>query len=158
MSDVSGDIDAVVAAHTALYAAFEAADVDAMKQVWDDGDDVVCVHPGWPMVRGRPRVLRSWSVIMANTSYIQFFLTDVQVQVSGDMAVVTCEENILTAVSDDGGFADNARVMSTNVFRRRPDGWRLSVHHASPVLAPPEPVPDEPSPGSGPHSDEGGDA
>ncbi len=143
MSEVAGDVDAVVAANAALYAAFESADVDAMKQVWDDTDDVVCVHPGWPLLRGRPQVLRSWSVIMANTAYIQFFLTDVHVEVTGDVAVVTCEENILTSVSDDHGFGENARVVSTNVFRRRPGGWRLRVHHGSPVLAPPEPVPDD---------------
>ncbi len=149
MSEVAGELDAVVAANTALYEAFEAADIDGMKRVWDDADDVVCIHPGWPMLRGRPRVLRSWSVIMANTAYIQFFLTDVQAEVSGEIAVVTCEENILTSVGEDGGFGENARVVATNVFRRRPDGWRLWVHHGSPVLAPPEPVPEEPSPGEG---------
>jgi ketosteroid isomerase-like protein len=141
------DDAAVLAANTALYNAFESADVDGMQEIWDDADDVVCVHPGWPMLRGRPQVLRSWSVIMANTAYIQFILTDVSVDVSGDLAVVTCEENILTSVSDDGGFGENARVVSTNVFRRRPDGWRLWVHHGSPVLSPPEPTPEEGAPG-----------
>jgi ketosteroid isomerase-like protein len=28
--------------------------------------------------------------------------------------------------------------VSTNVFRRRGDAWRLWVHHGSPVLAPEE--------------------
>jgi hypothetical protein len=27
------------------------------------------------------------------------------------------------------------RAVATNVFRRTPSGWRLLVHHASPVLA-----------------------
>ena len=26
------------------------------------------------------------------------------------------------------------RAVATNVFRRTPDGWRLWLHHASPVL------------------------
>ena len=132
------DVDAVTAANAELYAAFEAGDVDRMEAVWDEANDVRCVHPGWPMLSGRARVLRSWSVIMANTSYIQFFLTGVEASVDGDLAVVTCEENILTAVEDaDGGLGESAKVVSTNVFRRRPQGWRLWVHHASPVLAPP---------------------
>lgn len=155
MTDLDRDADAVLAANTALYNAFEAADIDRMERIWDDEDDVVCVHPGWPMLRGRPHVLRSWSVIMANTSYIQFFLTDVTVDVTGDVAVVTCEENILTSVSDDRGFGENARVVSTNIFRRRPGGWRLWVHHGSPVLAPPE-TDDEPSFDDGPSPDDGG--
>lgn len=91
------------------------------------------------MLRGRSRVLRSWSVIMANTNYIQFFLTGVEAVVDADVAVVTCEENILTAVADpDGGLSQSAKVVSTNVFRRRDDGWKLWLHHGSPVLAPSE--------------------
>lgn len=129
------DEEAVEAANAELYRAFEEADVDAMELLWDAGAgaaDVVCVHPGWPMLTGRAQVLRSWSAIMAGTSYIQFFLTDVRVRVAGDTAVVTCTENILTEVSESGGTG--AAVVATNVFRRRPDGWRIQVHHGSPVL------------------------
>ena len=137
MVAVTTDVDAVTAANAELYAAFEEGDVDRMEAVWDDAEDVRCVHPGWPLLRGRSRVLRSWSVIMANTSYIQFFLTAVETSVDGDVAVVTCEENILTAVADpDGTLSPSAKVVSTNIFRRRPDGWRLWVHHGSPVITP----------------------
>ena len=130
------DVAAVIDANAELYAAFEEGDVDRMEAIWDDGDDVRCVHPGWPLLRGRSRVLRSWSVIMANTTYIQFFLTGVEAIVEGDIAVVTCEENILTEVADaDGTLSDGAKVIATNVFRRRPSGWRVVVHHGSPVLA-----------------------
>lgn len=134
--------DEVVAMNAELYAAFEAGDLDRMQSVWDEADDIVCVHPGWPMLRGRSRVMRSWAVIMANTAYIQFFLTDVATEVDGDLAVVTCEENILTDVSDDE-LGENGRVVATNVFRRRPDGWRLWLHHGSPVLAVEGPTPEE---------------
>ena len=133
---MSADVDAVTAVNEALYEAFENADVDRMAAVWDDldPDAVVCVHPGWPMLRGRPQVLRSWSAVMAGTEYVQFFLTDVQVSVEGDTAVVTCTENILTSVEEMGLRRGNAAVVATNVFRRRGDGWRLQVHHGSPVM------------------------
>ena len=122
----------VEAANAAMYAAFETGDVDLMEAVWDveEPEAVVCVHPGWPMLRGRAAVLRSWSAVMANTEYIQFFLTDVQVAVNGATAVVTCTENVLTSAD----VGDNASVVATNVFVRRGDGWRLQVHHGSPVL------------------------
>jgi len=136
---VTADLESVVAANAELYAAFEEGDIDRMEAVWDDADDVCCIHPGWPLLRGRARVLRSWSVIMANTNYIQFFLTGVEAVIDTDVAIVTCEENILTAVADpDGGLSQSAKVVSTNVFRRRTDGWRLWLHHGSPVLAPSE--------------------
>jgi ketosteroid isomerase-like protein len=71
---------------------------------------------------------------MAGTEYVQFFLTDLHVSVEGDTAVVTCTENILTSVEEMGLSRGNAAVAATNVFRRRGDGWRLQVHHGSPVL------------------------
>ena len=124
----------VEAANARLYSAFETGDVDLMESVWDQADDaddaIVCVHPGWPMLRGRAAVLRSWSAVMAGTDYIQFFITDLAVSVTGSTAVVTCTENVLTSAD----VGENASVVSTNVFVKRPQGWRLQVHHGSPVL------------------------
>ena len=68
----------------ALYDAFETGDIDLMSALWLDGPEagsVACVHPGWPPLHGRDAVLRSWSMIMANTTYIQFVLTDVEARV-----------------------------------------------------------------------------
>jgi ketosteroid isomerase-like protein len=88
------------------------------------------VHPGWPALRGRTQVLRSWTAVMATTEYVQVVLSDVQVDVHGDTAVVSCTENVLTSVADMNGGA----IVATNVLRRRPGGWRMVVHHGSPVL------------------------
>ncbi len=135
MSEISADLDAVTAANTELYAAIESGDVERVAAMWDDADDVVCVHPGWPPVRGRSHVLRSWAVIMANTAYIQFFPTGADVGIDGDVAIVTCEHGLLARTDEkDTGFGETARVVASNVFRRRGDGWRLWSHHASPVL------------------------
>jgi ketosteroid isomerase-like protein len=136
---------AVLAANAALYDAFEAADLDLMEAVWLDephAEDVICVHPGWPPLRGRGHVLRSWAMIMANTTNISFVLTDVEATVDGEIAVVTCAENILTGMPEEAQLSPalasaalaGGRVAATNVFRRTPTGWRLWVHHASPVL------------------------
>lgn len=130
---------AVEAANTSLYTAVESADLDLMGALWMDGpeaESVVCVHPGWPPLHGRSEVLRSWAAIMAGTPYVQFFLTDVQVSVQGDAAVVTCTENVLTGGDGGASFGfPGGRVAATNVFRRSDGGWRLWVHHASPVLS-----------------------
>jgi ketosteroid isomerase-like protein len=129
------DIDDVTAVNAEFYAAIESGDVGHLGTFWDDGDDVACVHPGWPPVRGRSRVLRSWAVILANTAYIQFFPTGVDVSVNGDVAVVACEHSLLARITDnEGGLGETARVVATNVYRRRADGWRLWAHHASPVM------------------------
>lgn len=138
------EVDAVLEANNALYAALEAGDLDALTDVWvsgADADDVhgaVCVHPGWPVLRGRASVLRSYALIMAHTDYIQFFLTDVEVEVLGDVALVTCTENILSGgeAEEEGelGPLVGGKVVATNLFRRTGEGWRLWSHHGSPVL------------------------
>jgi ketosteroid isomerase-like protein len=136
------DARAVEVANTAFYNAIEHGDLDLMEALWLDGSmapDVVSVHPGWPMLRGRGEVMRAWAAVMAATPYIQFFLTDVQTRVAEDVAIVTCSENVLTGVEGsegvEGGFGfTGGRIVATNVFRRTSDGWRLWVHHASPVM------------------------
>lgn len=125
-------------ANTEFYAAFEACDIDRMAAVWAGNGyatSVTCVHPGWQMLRGRDEVLRSWALIMANTPYIQFVLTDVRVEITGGQAVLTCAENILT-VDESGheGMLAGGSAVATNVFVRVDDGWRMLAHHSSPVL------------------------
>ncbi|MGW3524429.1 nuclear transport factor 2 family protein [Streptomyces olivaceus] len=150
------DVEQVEAANAAFYEALEEGDFEKVSEFWltpsDLGVDesyhdpadvgvVSCVHPGWPVLTGRGEVLRSYALIMANTDYIQFFLTDTHVSVTGDTALVTCTENILSGgPAPDGddeelGPLVGQLVVATNTFRRTPAGWKLWSHHASPVLA-----------------------
>lgn len=137
-SQEEADIAAVTAANTAFYEAVERGDADAMDELWLLDDGVSCVHPGWPVLSGRGEVLRSYALIMAHTDYIQFFLTDVRVEIAADTAVVTCTENILSSdpaePADEPGALVGAHVVATTVFRRAGDDWRIWSHHGSPVL------------------------
>ncbi|MET9550019.1 nuclear transport factor 2 family protein [Streptomyces sp. NPDC006627] len=167
MTGARTDVEQVERANTAFYEALERGDFDEVSDLWldseadkvtdevtgddddrtdesvdgtADGDAISCVHPGWPVLTGRGEVLRSYALIMANTEYIQFFLTDLKVGVAGDTAVVTCTENILSGGPPPEGGGElgplvGQLVVATNVFRRTPDGWKLWSHHASPVLA-----------------------
>ncbi|MEU8569404.1 nuclear transport factor 2 family protein [Streptomyces pathocidini] len=138
MSPARTDQELVEQANTALYEAMEQGDFEALSGMWLEGD-VSCVHPGWPVLRGHSEVLRSYALIMANTEYIQFFLTDVEVSVVADTALVTCTENILSGgpAEEEGelGPLVGQLVVATNVFRRTADGWKVWSHHGSPVLA-----------------------
>ncbi|MEU5411395.1 nuclear transport factor 2 family protein [Streptomyces clavifer] len=148
----AADIRAVEQANTAFYEAMERGDFEELSGLWLPGEDltVSCVHPGWPVLTGRGEVLRSYALIMANTEYIQFFLTDVGVAMTGDTALVTCTENILSGGPAEEGDAlgplVGQLVVATNVFRRTPDGWKLWSHHGSPVLAETGEEDDEESP------------
>lgn len=121
------------AANDEFYAAFEALDLDRMEALWDSGDEVVCIHPGSEVIVGAGPVHRSWAAIFTATDYLQFIVTDVRA--SPDTGVVSCVENILTDQGDESGRGFGAgRAVATNVFAWRDGRWRMTVHHASPVL------------------------
>lgn len=121
-------IDDILAVNDAFYAAHEARDLDAMGTVWDHADRVVCVHPGWPILRGWPEVEASWRRIFAGAGRNQFILTNQSLDVGDELAWVTLEENLV-----DRG--ETHAIAATNVFARTADGWRMVAHHGSPVLA-----------------------
>jgi ketosteroid isomerase-like protein len=135
-ADADPRVVEVLEAHAAFYAAFERSDFDAMEAIWADDEGVVCVHPGAEPIRGRAAVMRSWLALMAGAPYIQFFLTDIQASVVGELASVTCTENVLSAGADTpvGVFAGGSAA-ATNVLRYTSQGWRVWIHHASPVLS-----------------------
>src|SRR5690606_3530824 len=114
------DIAAVEEVNAEFYGAFERGDIDSMTRIWLDDRETLCVHPGTTPMRGASAITRSWALIMANATYIQFFLTDVEVSTQGDTAYVSCTENVLTA---DAHTADTsfigARAIATNVFVRQ---------------------------------------
>jgi ketosteroid isomerase-like protein len=129
---VSADRKAVAEANARFYRAFEALDLPAMDAVWAHGEDVKCVHPGWPLLTGWPAVRESWRAIFENTEEMRFTIADVRVEVHGILGWVTCTENIL---SDVRGRVAVTAILATNLFTRVDDAWLLIHHHASHVLS-----------------------
>ena len=128
---MSDDGDAIEA-NARFYRAFETLDIAEMDRVWAHDGHVKCVHPGWPLLNGWDAVRTSWETIFANTAEMRFTLSDVHAIAVGDVAWVTCTENIL---SDVAGRVSVTAILATNLFERDADGWRLVHHHASHVLA-----------------------
>ena len=63
-----------------------------------------------------------------------FDLGDVDVIMTGDLAVLVVEEN-LTQRGYDGTM--KTQVLTTNVFERVGNEWFMVMHHGSPVMEPP---------------------
>lgn len=131
---MSGD---VLAVHRSFYESIESGDVDLMAALWIDRPDTSCAHPGTMPVRGTSTILRSWTMLMAQAGYLQFFLTDVHASYTSDgaVAIVTCTENILsgTGLESVDSFA-GGRVTSTSVLVLRQGRWLFHTRHASPVI------------------------
>jgi ketosteroid isomerase-like protein len=121
------DLAAVRAANQAFYAAFEARDLDAMSEVWEHSDRVSCTHPGWRTLRGWGEVSGSWFALFRGENQMQFILTEESAEVVGDTAWVTVAENLI-------GTQLGGTVAALNLFVRTGEGWRMVVHHGSPVV------------------------
>jgi ketosteroid isomerase-like protein len=135
------DVADIIKANDQFYEAIENGDMDLMRAVWvtpADEDSATCVHPGQPAVHGLERVLRSWAVVCARINYLQFFITDVRVRQIGDVAIVTCVENVLSELPGQDpealGFG-GSHYEAVNVFKHEDDGsWRLITHSSAPVF------------------------
>src|SRR6476659_3756232 len=106
-------IEDVTKANQKFYEAFESLDIGKMDEVWTHQEYVTCIHPGWTIRSGWPAVRDSWVLIFNNTFSMKFELTDVMVQVAGDMAWVICVENLTTQQSDE---PQQAKVLATNLY------------------------------------------
>lgn len=128
-------------ANARFYRAFENRDLAEMDQVWAHTDYVRCIHPGWCLLAGWEAIRQSWESIFKDSREMRFSITDVHLNVHGDLGWVTCTENVL---AESRGTVSVTSVLATNIFERHGDDWLLIHHHASHILS------GEPSPEMGP--------
>lgn len=124
-------IEEVTKANEEFYRAFESLDVTLMDRIWLQQEYVTCIHPGWSLRVGWPAVRDSWVLIFNNTFSMKFELTEMQIQVAGDLAWVICTENI---TSRQGEVTQDSRVLATNLYENVDDQWKIIHHHGSPVM------------------------
>lgn len=125
---------AVAQTNEDFYRAFEKLDIQQMEAVWAKDYEIQCGHPGWRILRGWAPVMESWRRIFENTPQISFRLTDVTIEVRGEIAWITLYENLSSSLE---GQAVAAVILTTNIFRKGGDGWRMIHHHGSSVAQPP---------------------
>jgi SnoaL-like domain len=120
----------VAQANEAFYRAFESLDIKEMEKIWAKAVHIECGHPGWRVLRGWNAVMESWKRIFENTPAIRFMLTDVSIQVRGTLAWVTLYENLNSKLE---GQTVSATILTTNIFQKDAEGWRMIHHHGSSV-------------------------
>ena len=114
---------AVLASNAAFYDAFNAKDLAAMDRVWSARDDVTCVHPGWNPLEGRDAVMESWRTILGNAQQPKIVSAAHRATVMDGTAIVSGRELVA-----------GSPITTTNAFVREADGWKMILHHASPVM------------------------
>lgn len=118
-------------AEAAFYEAFVKNDLEAMMSVWSDEDEVYCVHPQGPRVAGVAQVRESWRRFFAGGRSMRFQVREQHLLQAMMVSVHSVYEHITTAGDDRA----RGCVLSTNIYMRTEQGWRMVVHHASPAPA-----------------------
>lgn len=123
---------------TAFYQALEHGDLDAMMSVWSEDEEIVCVHPGGPRLTGYALVREGWHRIFEGGARLKVQL----LALSTVHAPFTAVHSVIEQISVIGQKHLATPVVATNVYIRGALGWRVIVHHASPV--PPSSIGDVP--------------
>jgi ketosteroid isomerase-like protein len=126
----STEAEAVHDANHRFYRAMETRDLAAMEALWLHAPFTHCVHPGREALVGWKAIRESWARLFTNTGWLRVTPTTLRVEVLGEIAILTCTENISSKSHDEVGLSVTA---ATNIFLRTPEGWRLFHHHASPA-------------------------
>jgi ketosteroid isomerase-like protein len=117
------------AAEAAFYAAFEARSLDAMMAVWADDDRIACLHPLAAPLNGRAAVAAGWQSMFEAAGQFR-----VQVELAHDIReagqVIRIVREYLTIGQET---APRPPILATNAYRKEVDGWRMVLHHASPL-------------------------
>ena len=130
-------------AENAFYDAFERADLAGMMTVWAEEDDVVCIHPQGPRLLGFESVRESWMQIFSGgVSRLRMRTVEAR-KFDGQTVAV---HSVVEVLSVPGQQGPTQSVCATNVYELTDHGWRMVVHHASPLSEPPTAPADEPAP------------
>ncbi len=115
-------------AERAFYAAFEQADLEAMMQVWEEDDDIVCVHPMGRCLTGVRAIAESWREIFDAGQTMRFEVKQRRFTRDENLSVHTVIEDI----AHGRRLENRSVVIATNIYKQTPFGWRMILHHASP--------------------------
>lgn len=129
------------AAEAAFYRAFESRSLDDMMQVWAPADHIACIHPLAAALNGRGAVAAGWRSIFeaAGQFSVSVLLTH---EIREPDQVLRIVHESLTIGHEAG---PRPPILATNLYRREADGWRMVLHHASPLQAGGHPA-ERPSP------------
>ncbi len=126
------------AVETAFYEALEAADLDALMDVWSEEEEIVCIHPGGPRLVGHQAISGSWREILSNGP-ISVRPSEPQVMQGSLVTVHSVLSRVMAFVKTEGlppGAQQTPQAISinmlvTHVFFKGAQGWRMVLHHAS---------------------------
>jgi len=118
-------------AQNAFYAASEPADLKEMMSIWAEDEGIVCIHPGGTRHSGLAEVRESWRQIFLHGPQLGFSL----VAGKSHQGQVLSIHSVCEQITHRAGAHPPANAIATNILVLSDDGWRMLMHHASPIPA-----------------------
>lgn len=119
------------AAESAFYAAFEARSLDAMMAVWANADSIICIHPLSAPLNGHVAVAAGWRSMFEAAGQFRVQVETVH-EIREAAQVIRIVREYLVIGQET---TPRPPILATNVYRNQADGWRMVLHHASPLQA-----------------------
>ncbi|MBF8301802.1 MAG: hypothetical protein HW396_83 [Candidatus Dadabacteria bacterium] len=126
----NSDYEEVLKVNETFYKALGTRNLELMDQVWVKDSRAGCVHPGWIMLSGWQAIRQSWENVFDPNDQVDIRLSNITVEIKGDVAWVACIQQLIYINRDPIGINMS---QSTNIFERHDSGWRMILHHASPI-------------------------
>ena len=82
------------------------------------------------MLHGWEAIRQSWENVFDPRDQVAIKLSDITVEMKGDVAWVTCIQQLIYIKRDPVMMSIS---QSTNIFERYGSGWLMVLHHASPI-------------------------
>lgn len=117
------------AAEAAFYAAFEARSLDAMMAAWASDDSIACIHPLAAPLNGRAAVAAGWRSMFEAAGQFHMRIETVHEMREAGQVIRIVREYLTIGQETE----PRPPILATNVYRKQDDGWRMVLHHASPL-------------------------
>jgi ketosteroid isomerase-like protein len=121
-------------AEDAFYDALDEGDLEQLLAVWADSEDICCLLPMYPLIRGRRDVTELFTRLFSRGKGVSLTVKHLGWIEAGDIAIHQVEESV---ENSPAGAPPSSPFYGTNIYRREASGWRLLVHQNAPTPPPP---------------------
>lgn len=119
-------------AEDAYYDAIEEQDLEAMMQVWENSDEILCLLPMQPAQRGQASIRRTWEPLLGGEIQLDIEIKHLTWIETENLAIHLIEELVQVP-----GQGDKQAVYASNIYRKGTNGWHILMHQNSPTPPPP---------------------
>jgi ketosteroid isomerase-like protein len=114
----------------AFYDALTRSDLKAMMQVWSEEEEVICVLPGGARAVGLDEIREAWQTLFSSQTRLGVRLSHEVITSTLTMAV----HSVLEHVSINADIHRVSPMIATNAYAMGSSGWRMVLHHVSPIF------------------------